>query len=337
MTAARFVLVASGVLALCTAAPSARSEPPPSRHPRVMLQVNACARASEQDVRRIVGVELGALLTDDPSGIDVTRVTVTCEAGHVRLRVDDPITGKALSRDVDVVEDDASARARLVALAVAELVVSSWTELETNPEPQVPPAGPRPPASAVDAARETVRVRAPQQRDPHLGETRILAVASRRSFFSRPEALWGGGVRVGRDQFSSVGWTVDVLAEHGETAVSLGTVSMDTFTAGASLYLYRRWSVAVFQLGLGLRAGAARLSGKPSDPSEAEAASGVAPWGWPTATAGLRLYPVGPIVIALVGETGYVVLPMSGAVQGNKEITVEGPWIGSQLCLGLTL
>jgi hypothetical protein len=337
MTFERFALLACAALIVGSATRTARSEPAQQRHPRVMLDVNACARASEQDVRRIVGVELGALLTDDLSGGDVTRVTVTCEAGHVRLRVDDPITGKSLKRDVDLVEDDASARARLVALAVAELVVTSWTELETNPEPQVPPAGPRPTASAVQAARETVQVRAPKLRDPHLGETRISAVVSRRSFFSEPEALWGGGVSVGRDQFPSIGWTVDVLAEHGETSVSLGKVAMDTFTAGASLVLYRRWSVVVFQMGLGLRAGAARLSGTPSNPSEAEASSGVAPWGWPTATAGLRLHPVGPLVIALAGETGYVVLPMSGAVQGKKEITVEGPWIGTQLSFGLTL
>jgi hypothetical protein len=284
-----------------------------------------------------VGVELGALLTDTSEEGEVTEVNVSCEGQHVWLRVEDPITGKSLTRVVDLSSDPVSARARLVALAVAELVVASWTELATNPTPQVPPAGPRPSEHAVAAARKVVNTRLPKQMAPQTEKMRLLAVASRRSFFSEPTVLWGGGVRVGRDEFPLAGWSLDLVAEHGETDVSLGRVAMDTFTLGGGLYLYRRWAWATFQAGFGIRVGMARLSGKSDAAIEAETASGIAPWGWPTATAGLRIEPYGPLIIQAAGETGYVVLPMSGSIDGRREYTVDGLWLGAQLGVGLLL
>jgi hypothetical protein len=306
-------------------------------HPRVRLQVHSCTGTSENEVRHLVGLELGALLTDESVPGEVTEVSVSCERQHVWLRVDDPITGKALTRVVDLSSDPVSARARLVALAATELVVASWTELETNPSPQVPPAGPRPSDHAVAAARKVVGSRLPKQMNPKVEQMRLLVVASRRSFFSEQTALWGGGVRVGRDEFSVAGWTADLLAEHGETEVSLGRVTMDTFTVGGSLYLYRRWAWATFQLGFGIRVGMARLSGETDESVEAQTASGIAPWGWPTANGGLRIEPYGPLIIEAAGETGYVVLPMSGTVDGRREYTVDGLWLGAQLGIGLVL
>jgi hypothetical protein len=309
----------------------------PAEHPRVQLKVHACTGASETEVRHLVGVELGALLTTGAASGEVTEATVSCEGQYVWLRVDDPITGKALTRVVDLSHDPVSARARLVALAVAELVVASWTELATNPTPQVPPAGPRPSEREVAAVRKVVGDRLPKQMAPHLDQMRLLALGSRRSFFSEPAELWGAGVRVGRDEFAMAGWTIDLLAEHGEMDASLGRVSMDTFTAGGGLYLYRRWAWATFQGGFGLRLGMARLSGKAGAGAEAHAESGIAPWGWPTAMAGLRVEPIGPLVIEASGETGYVVLPMSGTVDDRREILIDGLWLGAQLGVGLVL
>lgn len=331
----RWALVA---LAGAAAPAAAYAAPDDANHPLVRIDVDACVGAPSADVRRVLRVELGALLVDDaPAGEVVTRAVVSCQGRSIHLRVDDPITGKSLTRDVDVDVSDAPGRARLVALAVAELVAASWTELETNPRPEVQPAGARPPQSAVDAVRKVVRAKIPKQSDEEIGRTRMTLVASRRSFFSESTAQWGGGMRLGRDEFEHVGWTADILGEHGATDVSLGTVYLDTITVGGSLYLYRRWSVVTFQLGVGVRLGAARLSGKPYQSESAYAGSGIAPWGWPTAIGGLRLRPIGPIVIEASGELGYVVLPMAGAVGGVREVTIAGPWVGAQLGLGMMI
>ncbi len=317
---------------------SARADQPDAQHPLVQVDIDACTGASPEEVRRLLRIELGALLVDDaPSGEIVTRAAVSCAAHTVRLRVDDPITGKSLTREVELDESDVASRSRLIALAVAELVDASWTELESNPRPEVPPAGARPPPAAVEAARKVVQHRRPRQVDEDLGVTRMVVVVSRRAFFSESTAQWGGGMRLGRDQFTHVGWTADVLAEHGETEVSLGRVALDTLTLGGSLYLFRRWSRVTFQLGAGLRLGAARLSGTPYASQYARAGSGVAPWGWPTAIAAIRLRPIGPLVVEASGELGYVVLPMSGNVAGRAEVTISGPWVGAQLGLGTTM
>ena len=66
-----------------------------------------------------------------------------------------PITGKTLSRSLDLGEAR-NARTRLLALAISELIWVSWTELETNPEPAVLPAGGRAPAEEARKAAHVV-------------------------------------------------------------------------------------------------------------------------------------------------------------------------------------
>ena len=152
--------LAVGVAALLALAPRhANAQAGAIAHPSVSLEVDPCVQADVAEVRRIVGIELGALLEDrEPAGgaattkgaSDTTRVTVACAGPLVELRVDDPLTGKGLTRPIDLSTSSATARSRLLAIAIAELVAASWTELESNPHPRVVPAGP--PAST--AARE---------------------------------------------------------------------------------------------------------------------------------------------------------------------------------------
>ena len=309
-----------------------------SSHPLVHAQVDACTGASSAEVQRILRIELGALLVDTSRDRnDITRVAVTCQGERVQVRVEDPLTGKSLERVVEAGEAGQDARSRLVSLAIAELVAASWTELETNPQPKVRAAGAVPSEQSVISARRAVKKRLPKQLDPWTGVTRISAVVSRRAFFSEDSAQWGGGVRLGRDEFSTIGWTADVLAEHGSTTVRRGTVSLDTLTLGGSIYAYRRLSVLTFQLGAGVRLGVARLAGQPFANETVRAGSGIAPWGWPTAIAGLRLHPYGPLVIEMSGEVGYVVLPMKGNAGGSTEVTIAGPWVGASLGLGMMI
>ena len=62
----------------------------------------------------------------------------------------------SLDRTIDLKEAP-RARARLLALAIVELISASWTELETNPDPVVPPAGVRAAPEARRAALGAVR------------------------------------------------------------------------------------------------------------------------------------------------------------------------------------
>ena len=112
------------------------------RHPSVALEIGACLDVEQAEVRRIVAIELRALMMGSDSAEPITRVAVDCYNPLVEIRIEDPVTGKSLERRIDLSTSERSIRARLLALAIAELVSSSWTELDSNPEPTVVPAGP---------------------------------------------------------------------------------------------------------------------------------------------------------------------------------------------------
>ena len=132
-------------------------------HPTVQLEIDPCIVAPADEIRRVVAVELGALVDDgNDTNADRTHVTVACQDGAVALRVDDPITGKSLARTIELASTLPVARGRLVALAIVELVSASWTELELNPTPRVQPRGQRSSAAARDAALSAVLARTDQ-------------------------------------------------------------------------------------------------------------------------------------------------------------------------------
>jgi hypothetical protein len=117
-------------------------------HPPVALRVDACVPVHVQQVRQLLALELQSELVDEPSGPEVARAFVSCpasvssgeglagkEAGsdelagqQTDLRVDDPVTGRSLVRSVDLQHADPEVRARLLSLALSELLFACWAE-----------------------------------------------------------------------------------------------------------------------------------------------------------------------------------------------------------------
>jgi hypothetical protein len=128
--------------------------------PPLLLGVTDCGELDEHEVRRLVVAELGAIPAEQQEP-GVTLVAVRCGGLRVTIRVHDPLSRKDLERSFDAAPLDRRARARWIALAAAELVLSSWAEIELNPNPKVPPAGPESPAPVRRAAADAVRKRAP--------------------------------------------------------------------------------------------------------------------------------------------------------------------------------
>jgi hypothetical protein len=301
-------------------------------HPRVALAMDPCVTAPATEVRRILGIDLGALL-DDAAGppSDVTRAAIGCQAALVELRVDDPITGKSLTRAIDLSSTPPPARARLLALAVSELITASWTELETNAQPAVPPQG----AVASPAARLSALGAVEKHRPPPaLRPLRVVALASGQFFFTQAGALWGGGLRVGQDRGRGLAWAVDALAHHGSAQTALGDVVADTISVGPMALYQHRWPRVALRIGGGARGGAARLEGQPGAPG----VHGAAVWsGWlgPLAAASLTVAPASRLALELGLEGGYVVVPFGGRVDGVRQVAIDGAWIGAQLGVGL--
>lgn len=296
-------------------------------------------------MRRILSAELGSELVDAP-GPGITTAVVVCTNSDAELEVHDPLSRKVVTRHIDLGDAAPKARARLVAIATSELVFASWSELETNPDPQVEPAGPPPPPAAREAARDWVEHRVPHDTEPRFKyygmkkkavrrPFRVLAVLSQRAFFSHPGALWGGGVRVGAEPLSHVSWSVDAVIDRGQLGSSIGRYDVETATLGASVYFFENWSWFNARIGGGLRVGGARSVGVQG--AQTQGTSGIAPWGWPLATLSLSARPVDPVVLELAGETSYVLLPLANNKSGQENPSLRGMWYGIEFGIGFTL
>lgn len=336
-----------GVLAWCSLASA--SGPP------LLLGITDCGELNEHEVRRLVVAELGAIPVEQQAP-EVTLVAVRCGGLRVTIRVHDPLSRKDVERSFNAAPLDPRARARWVALAAAELVLSSWAELELNPAPRTEPEGPAPPATARDAAAAAVRKRAAApaavtlasgkpaptpdltstgrrtdgtEVEPDPGRTfRTVVMGSARSFLEKEGFLYGGGVRISEERFRYMSWSADLLFEAG--TVSSGSVNYDirSGTLGAWLMLYGRAgprALVTGRAGVGLRVG---LIGSQADVG-GRASNALAPWGWPMAALSTTVGRA--FVVELSVEAGYVVLPVGGAATGSS---VRGPWACVQLGFG---
>jgi outer membrane protein with beta-barrel domain len=304
--------------------------------PRVLAEVEGCGEARGDEIKRILGIELRAELLGAKPGqsSDTTVVHIVCSDSVIELRVEDPITGKSLARTIDLGASAPRGSARLVALAASELVSASWTEIEANPRPTVPPAGTPPPAAAVEAAREVVVERTPALATRSL---RIMGVLGTQFALAGGGVGLGGGVRVGLgDAAHPLGFEVDLRAQHSSDATPpLGSVAIDSLSSAATLLYYLGLTrAASLYGGAGLRVGAARLTGDPGDPATVQAGTSEAPWLGPEVRLGLGLALTKHLRADVEVELGDVLLDATGKVL-ESNVGVRGSWLGLELGVGV--
>jgi hypothetical protein len=286
-------------------------------HRAVALQIGDCDMAPE--IRKLVALELGKPLVDEPNGGD-TRASVMCAETRATLRVDDPVTGKELSRVVDLEAAIPKGRARLVALAVVELISTSWTELDATP--------------ASTAATPTADLGVSAQLPPVPTQLRVLAIAGVRKF-GGTSTLVGGGARIARDG-AWLGWLADVEAHHGTSTVSLGQTSADVLDAAGALSIHRSWSRTRASFAAGVRGGAGRLAGS-STMMGVRAESFWGPWFGAFALGSISVAATSHFAIELTVEGGRVISPLGGLVDARREVAIDGAWIGVHLGVGTNL
>jgi hypothetical protein len=309
------------------------SAPARAQHPLVRLDV-ACAEADADELRRIARVELRALLVDGTAGPDLTHVRVVCKDGLAALTVDDPLTGKSLRRVVVLAGAAPAVRPRLLGLAVAELVAASWIELALNPAPALPPAEPPPSPAAKAAGGSVARMR--------LGggagtwspwSLRALGAFGLTGFTSGP-VLLGGGVRLSKDLPAHLALSVDLMFVHRSEAVSLGRVATDIITTAPALVARLRVGPVDLCGGVGFRVGGVRLTGSPTDPMTARGDSLAAAFYGPmlTVSSSVKLWRF--LILEVAGEVGWMIRPIGGLVAHQREVSLEGAFLGFQLGLG---
>jgi len=292
--------------------------------PRVSIDFVDCDAALAREAQRIAAIELRATLVNAAPDDTVTRVTAACRGTLAELAVADPTTGKSVERTVALTEAAPNGRARLLALAVAELVAASWSELQTNPHPRAPAATPLAPYAARESARAAMADRSLE-----------LAVAFDMHRLGGGDYLFGGGV-------GAVVWLsplllarLDALADYGELERGAGRVAVIMPSISAAIGV-SRWLGAHLRpaLTLGLRGGYVRMNGI-ADDQNATAARQQGAWLGPELALQVSVWPRGrvhPIVGLAVGTH---LLGVRGTVDGGRDVEAVGFWGGVSAALAV--
>lgn len=268
----------------------------------------------------MAAVELRATLIEptpgEPARAPVTRVIATCERAEARLDVNDPTTGKSLQRTVELAEAPWNDRGRLLALAIAELVAASWSELETNPTPKALAATTLAPYSAREAARVAVAGRAVEA--AAVFDTHLL---------SSGDALFGGGARVAVWFSPRLFLSADALADYGVLDRPAGTVTVIMPSASAALGFSRRRDAWLRPaVTAGLRAGYVWMNGAAGGPA-ATGTKEQGAWLGPELTLQVGGWAYARVHPVLSLSTGIHLIGVRGTVGGGGgDVDATGWW-----------
>jgi hypothetical protein len=262
-------------------------------------------------------------LVDTAPDQATTQITASCSADVAILRVIDPTTGKSLERSVALSQAAPTARARLLALAMAELVAASWSELEDNPEPKTAPALPLAPVAAREAARGVVAPR----------PIELAALADAHLLSSR-DLVPGGGARIAIWISPTFFIGFDVLAHYAQLSRPTGKVALTMPSVSSALGLSFGSAWLQPRLSLGARVGYAWMSGvSASGATTGGREQGV--WAGPELLVELSAWSRARIHPLLCLSIGANVLGVSGTVNSARDVSVTGVW--SSLSIGAAM
>jgi hypothetical protein len=296
-------------------------------HPPVVVEIEKCEDTLAAEVRRIVGVELRTAVVDpaDAHGA-VTRVVATCRGSEVDLLLADAVTARRLERGVALAESAPAARSRLVALAVAELVVTSWQEIEKSPAPtkhQPPPA----PTPLPARTRPTARI----------GQisSAAEAIGTVRSFPGSDLWLLGAGARGFLTLVRPFRLTLELTAEWGKASRRTGQVAVRAIggALGLGWGIEGRW--AFVMPWTGARAGVARLTGEPGPGLDTSGGTQSGSWLGPELGVAATLFPHAAVHASVALSAGVMLLGVRGEVAGDSNVNLAGPWVALTIGGGL--
>lgn len=322
--------------------------PIPEGRPRIVVTIDACVGVDPEAVGPLAALELRSTLTSQKSLGELVEVDVGCNDRSIEVRVDDPdakapivqevsgrrlielrladpLTGKKLLRLVDLQRHKPAAQPRLLALAIAELVATSWTELITNPTPTLEPVGKVAPVEERAAAVRTLEER--RWRLAGLGWGRMLVVP-------RAGAIgWGPALGLRASIVEPFGVVCELDASWATLSTPDGRVDVELFGGGVGAAA--RWRLGLVELepGLILRVAHGRLSGVPTTAARAPATF-TGPFGGPALTVAAGLS-VGPFSVRVGVEGGILVWSLRGLDAGQPVVSLEGLFGAVRLGVGL--
>jgi hypothetical protein len=284
------------------------------------IAFDGCADSLVPEVERIARIELHSGLSGSNEAGASTRIELGCEGLDAKITVDDPLTGKRVERTVSLAGVPEADRARLLALAIAELVRSSWIELELAPRPILPVA--KPDAVTLEQREQARSLAVNGRRVPWHGYAAVdgLFIPS----VGRPILGASLGVQVElpwRLYFDGGVSAWDGVTERATGAITIRQVALDPGVG---------FRLPVVDVALAARVGWASLTGSPSVAGfRGDTTSGFVFGPLVAASAAI----VGPLRVWL--RAGWLLQKERGLVSGDSDVVVGGPW--ASLALGLRL
>lgn len=330
------VLAAVSGVAVGLASPASSQAP-------VELTIDPCLGVDAEDVRRIVSLELALELEAATVPEETTMARALCEDDGARLEVDDPTTGKSSSRRVVFQVLVGGGRARLLALALAELIAASWAEHRLTrasaAHDRDATASTRTRTRVAEIAARRFVLPPPRTRP----ETPAHRAARGRTFLTAgigvaaaPAHLVGGGsfeLLFDAGPRLSLGTSVDLLQGRARSEAGAVLDHRLGFSGLATLRqpVRRSW----ISFGLGGRVGRALLRGAAADGGRSVAApfAGV----YAVGHAWRQIVRVLLVARLEVGLTTAALRGRLGDLEGPVVAAVDGPWGSFSLGIGLTL
>ncbi|MET0593562.1 MAG: hypothetical protein ABW133_12740 [Polyangiaceae bacterium] len=333
--------ILAGIISLFASSVSAEL-PPKVESVRlpVVIVVPRCATAPLADLRRIASVELGidvaVQLEDDAPPHDpiaehqgsaeesnVTRVAIACSGQWLHLQVFDPVSGKTLSRHLDLSNNDVSTRTRMLALSIAELVAASWIELVAHPTPR-----PHIVEAKASANAREIAAGAAQKVMAQPSFYRVEAVASAQRTGSTDLLTLGGGIGT---SWIKNGWQVvggDLRVETGSAEVPLGTIRTLLASGSVSFRIRQKLGWMAVEGGLGARAGLAHMQGEPAEiEPRPQASTATFPWWGPMILVRAEAAIARRVAVLLGFEAGRVAYAADGQSAGQTGAAIENQWV----------
>ncbi len=288
----------------------------------VTLVVDSCVEADAALIRRHFFVELGSAAhsTDGAQA----HAELNCDGDLIVLRVNDLVTGKSLTRRI--ASGARKGRERLLALAVMELLVASWIELET--EPMVPPANTVRNERATANARRVVRSRLLRS----AWATTVAVGPLVRAWAGG--AAYGGSVRLMREHRSGLGFTIDMGASQRHDEQELGDVSLSLIDVASIAHGVLPFGRLRLRGGLGGRLGYAIIDGRATDPAVARGGrvTGALFGGLARVEAEVELLMELRALASF--DAGYALRGVRGRVTDGQDSALAGGWLTAQLAVG---
>ena len=286
------------------------------------IESTTCAHPLVEEVQHLARVEL--ISAGLPEGEDAPRVFLSC-SGRVALIRALLGNGGQDSRQLDLAQTDEALQARVIALAIAELVRD--TASRGAPPPAAVPSNP--------VARVDVAPTPPPVEPLSESKNRLVAFGKVANFGAHLQPLVGGGLGFSHDlgRFA-LGLGPSLVVS--KSSSSLGAVNVLMADLSVRLSLRFPGRILASEVGVGHALGLAHLKGS-SDSALTDASSVSGIWAAPFLFGGCEAELGGPMFLQLGAELGIVTVPVRGYVARDSDVGAVGVWGGLSLGIGLNL